>query len=1156
MDDLRLYLSIFLSVSNFCLFSQILDFNISSNLCLNEQADLVNNSSGLDNIFWNFCNDDFGQAPQNENIGTVGTIGLNRGLDFINDGENFFTFLTDFSDGELYRVDFGNSPSNSNPLISKISYTGASLVSPEEIEIYKVGTEWYGFIGSASTSTGITRLDFGSSLTNTPNAVRLGNFGYSVQMRDLHLVEDNDSFILLVLDLGNERFLRINFGSSVLLSPTVTTSSPISGLSNTSGFDIVKINNDTYGYVTSLDGNSLAKINFGTSVLNNPSLLNSYNPSQLTRPFRIEIINNFNKYFAIITDLSLNTSLFDLGDLVNSNPSHISYDLSNGNTYSGEYFLGSYYFFCLTGSNFQRLTFHSDCGASIEHSNEFYPVFHFRSEGTKNIGIGSSLTNYNLSVVKNLIVNSSTAPTASFITDNSCASASSTFTPSTTGLAYSWDFDGDGVADSNLENPSYAFGTPGTYTVRLDVDDGTCHNFTTQAITLYAEPPIPAFNVSGDLCVTNALTFGNTTNDAAYAGPLTYAWDFNGEGSSALKNPTFAFTTPGTKTITLTSSIPGCENITQQVIEVAQGPVASFTANPICQGGLMSFTNQSTGADTYLWNFGDGYTSTQANPGHVYTAGGNFIVTLAATETDGCTTTFQQEVAVAYLPIADFDFDIPCSGSQGVAFYDLSSVTGADIIGRSWYVNNVLVANDQNPLISFDVAGTYSVQLEVLSSNGCSRSVTKSLDVLGTPIPSFTSAVNCQNQSSAFTDTTPGTVLSRLWNVNGQVYTSATVNHVFTSSGTFNVSLTVTSSDFCTSTTSSQVIVPPAPVMSFTASSLCAGDNILLTDVSTSADPIVSRTWSLDGTPFFNGAQALLSGATPGPHTLSLSVQTSPGCTFTTSQNVTLLPSPSAAFTASTTYGVPPFNVSVNNTSTGATSYVWRINGTQVSTAANPMLTITQTGNQVVELTATNAQGCSSKTSTTVFSVTPAVDLKVQNVTTTSSGMGETVRLTIGNEGNLPIEIFDVIVRTGKNTEVTERFNALIGIGEEITVDLSSAIQLSASKRVCVSVAAAYADVLPDDNEACINLGTGIILENPVPNPITDEATFRLILPSEQSVRLSVVHVSGRTMVDEQLTALSSGLHILRYDASQWKKGLYLVTVRSGNEVVTRKVVK
>ena len=213
----------------------------------------------------------------------------------------------------------------------------------------------------------------------------------------------------------------------------------------------------------------------------------------------------------------------------------------------------------------------------------------------------------------------------------------------------------------------------------------------------------------------------------------------------------------------------------------------------------MSFTNQSTGADTYLWNFGDGFTSTQVNPGHVYTSGGNFMVTLAATETDGCTTFYQQEVAVAHLPIAEFEFDIPCTGSQGIAFYDLSSVTGADILAWSWYIDGELLSNEQNPLISFDEAGTHTVRLEVLSSNGCSSVAQQSLTVLGSPVPSFSSNIQCQGQPSVFTDTTPGTVISRLWNINGQNYTSTNVNHVFASAGSFNVSLTVTSSDFCTS---------------------------------------------------------------------------------------------------------------------------------------------------------------------------------------------------------------------------------------------------------------------------------------------------------------------------------------------------------------------
>jgi len=804
-----------------------------------------------------------------------------------------------------------------------------------------------------------------------------------------------------------------------------------------------------------------------------------------------------------------------------------------------------------------RFDFNSPCSASSRTSTDFEPTsISYNETGTYNISLAATDANGNTDYQTQTI--EIYVPNAEFSTGNGCSQSVNNFLPSLSSGSYSWDFNNDGTPDSFDENPSYQFPVAGTYTVRLDVDDGTCGNFTEQEITIYEEPPAPSFQVNGLLCGSSEITFTNQTNDVGYAGPLAYEWDFNGEATASTKDATFTFGSGGQKIITLTSSIPGCENISEQTITLIPGPTSLFSANSICAGELMTFTNQSAGADSYLWDFGDGFTSTQADVTHVYTEGGNFTVLLEATDTDGCSAIYEQEVAVSPVPVAGFDYDIPCSGSQGIPFFDLSAVDGADILSWEWTIDGEVATTEQNPIISFDESGSHIIGLSVLSSNGCDASYTQTVDVLASPDPAFSVDVACQNLVTRFMDNTPvETVVSRLWTIDGQTYTTQEVDYVFSESGTFNVSLTVTSDDFCSSTIASTVVVPSAPSMEFTISSLCSGDNILLDDTSIQgADPVVSRTWLLDGEPFFNGVQAQLTDLEPLSYEITLESTTQAGCMFSATQTANLLASPEADFESSVNYGVPPFEVNFSNSSAGATSYSWLINGVEVSTSPDFTNVFSTEGNHTVELVIGNDNGCSDTQKINILSALPAINLQIDQVTLTPSGVAQTISLQVSNNGNLPVEIFDVIIRAGTDFSISERINKFLDIGEQTTVQLTSSLQSINADNICISIVSAYDDVVPDDNEECVSFSPTIILENPYPNPVGDEATIRLILPESNDVNLSIVNTAGKQMISESYPNLSTGLHVFRYDFSQFEKGIYLVTVKFQGKMVTKRILK
>ncbi|MEI7725924.1 MAG: GEVED domain-containing protein [Bacteroidota bacterium] len=134
-------------------------------------------------------------------------------------------------------------------------------------------------------------------------------------------------------------------------------------------------------------------------------------------------------------------------------------------------------------------------------------------------------------------------------------------------------------------------------------------------------------------CKLSAHTYTVYPNTA----PYIYTWTVSGgTPTNFTGNPnTILWGSGTTGFIKVVISGGGCLDSIVQQICLIDGPKANFTAvpNPVCTGGLVHFTNNSTGGGSYLWDFGDGTTSTLANPpDHNYISAGFYTVILTATD--------------------------------------------------------------------------------------------------------------------------------------------------------------------------------------------------------------------------------------------------------------------------------------------------------------------------------------------------------------------------------------------------------------------------------------------------------------------------------------------------------------------------------------------
>jgi PKD repeat protein len=240
--------------------------------------------------------------------------------------------------------------------------------------------------------------------------------------------------------------------------------------------------------------------------------------------------------------------------------------------------------------------------------------------------------------------------------------------------------------------------------------------------------------------VLNPLLYLFTDNSTGSPGnPVTsWSWDFGDGNSSTAQNPTHTYASNGTYTVCLVITAGTCSDSTCQTITIGTPPgcQAAFTYQQGA-GSQVFFTNFSRGGTapyTYSWSFGDGNSSTAANPTHTYNAPGPFTVCLTFTDASGCVDSTCQTVTLNSSPScnAAFTFSV---GALGVQFNDLSTgLAPAAMNSYSWDFGDGNTSTAQNPLHNYANSGTYTVCLVFTSSAGgmtCTDSTCSTITIQG-----------------------------------------------------------------------------------------------------------------------------------------------------------------------------------------------------------------------------------------------------------------------------------------------------------------------------------------------------------------------------------------------------------------------------------------
>ncbi|MEM7036398.1 MAG: PKD domain-containing protein, partial [Bacteroidota bacterium] len=410
-------------------------------------------------------------------------------------------------------------------------------------------------------------------------------------------------------------------------------------------------------------------------------------------------------------------------------------------------------------------------------------------------------------------------------------------------------------------------------------------------------------------------------------GPVTnYLWNFGNGNTSTLQNPAAVYVTPGTYTVTHTVSDGTNSDTHTEVayVTVFQDPTANFTnASPAngCVPHNVCFTDLSTPGDgainNWLWDFGDGLTSTAQNPCHTYTAAGSYTVTLVVQDVNGCNNTIVMTnfVNVSNTPTAAFTGGplSACVPPLTVNFNNTSS-GGAAPLAYAWDFGDGNTSNAQNPSHTYTASGSFTVTLIATDQNGCADTLELPAYVnINNITAAFTQNTTniCEGQSVTFTDQTVG---ANTWNWDfgdGNTSTAQNPTHTYATAGTYTVTL-IASNGACPDTLEqvNLIVVDPAPTADFVADSLnnCEVPFLVnFTDLSTGA---TAWAWDFGDGNTSNAQNPSHTYTAPGVYTVSLTVTGANGCTHTTTfNNYISIVEPEANFVGAPLNGCVPHPV-------------------------------------------------------------------------------------------------------------------------------------------------------------------------------------------------------------------------------------------------------
>ena len=379
-------------------------------------------------------------------------------------------------------------------------------------------------------------------------------------------------------------------------------------------------------------------------------------------------------------------------------------------------------------------------------------------------------------------------------------------------------------SDESIE-PSLEVITSGNYWLQV-TNENNCVAFDTIFVNIVGQAPTASFSFA-NLCFGETVEFTDLSTPPSGENINLWNWDFGDTNTSADQNVENEYDSLGTYTVSLyIETDAGCSDLFSTDININPVPMAGFNVENLCADQLTFFSDASTiesgNISVWSWMFGDSSSGFGSTINHVYQESGSFDVQYVVMSDVSCSDTIIQTININGSPISNFSTSSNCLGQPTVFNAEVDDSESGPISSYFWDFDNGFTSIFPNTSQTYFIPDQYFVTLTATSQLGCSDDTTIVVTINDLPEAGFIHLPACIDEPTLFNDTTliflNDSIVEWEWNFsNLSISNDQNPIYSFENTGSFIVSLNVTSISGCESSTESIVNVfeDPNPDFSF-----------------------------------------------------------------------------------------------------------------------------------------------------------------------------------------------------------------------------------------------------------------------------------------------------------------------------------------------------
>ncbi|MBI2722563.1 MAG: PKD domain-containing protein [Bacteroidetes bacterium] len=672
---------------------------------------------------------------------------------------------------------------------------------------------------------------------------------------------------------------------------------------------------------------------------------------------------------------------------------------------------------------------------------------------------------------------------------------------------------------------------------------------------------------------------------------VSYSWNY---GDGAIGNGsvvTHQYNSSGIFTVTLNimTTAPSCSATISQTINAIQCPINSNFSYTINTGGVVNFSNTSTGTTSntsVYWFFGDGNFAGPSNTAsYTYTNNGTYSASVYLTDSVlGCADSIAFAITISGLP-CNLSAGFTSSTINGSEYFSNTSTPNFPTPTCAWNFGDGTTGTVFSPVHTYSASGTYTVLLTI-SQGTCASSFSSAVTTtIAAPPPPCSVTANFtytlgSNGSVSFSNTSTGvstTTFVTNWNFgNGNyAYANNTPTYTFTSNGTYSVALTVVDSSYACS---DSIMIP------ITISNVTCGLNptyitVYASQANNGAATFysnMSNTTNLLLWNFGNGATS--TATTPsttysasGIYTITLSVTnaTNSACSTLVTQTISIYYFP-CTYSASFTSTLTGNTLNVTNTTSGTSPNPYYLfnwgdgNYSGSITVVNASHTYSINGTYTVFLSAGDSTNFMCKDSTAiVINITNATPCSVNS---NYSLQKDNTQLYswFAYPANYGSNVASVIWTWGDGTSSTTPYpshtysavgwynicqTVSLTCGSQSTTCYNNYLNKTAESNAVVFIQVVNPVTGINNYEATKK---NVSIE---PNPNNGEFTLNFNgFQSADPLEILIYNAYGE-LINKNVNTLTSENGIKKIDLSNFPNGCYIVTIKNTNTVISRKLI-